>query len=546
MSILNRLTIKAKLYGATAGALLVMLVLSATAIYGNRQSAAVLSDMVDHNVTPLIALNEIDGLLRDVRFRIAGVLLDQMPAPGSRQHAKDAQEKIPKLWAVVREHKFNGGEQSSEEKDVLAKLDKAFADLPAFLTKIQSAYGSSDDKKQLAEILEDEWPKITVSLTKPLDKLVELRRKEVEAAEKQAAMVGNRLNQLVITISVVVFVLMLIGAYLIVSSVTQSVESFSQTMHQVGRGDLTGRAEIDGKDELAEMGRVLNTTLDQLSGSMNAVLRSSNEITRAAKHLSASSNTARDSSDAQTDEIMKISAGMEQLTVSISEVSSGAARVLEAASEAKRLAEESWKLMDHTRSASGRALKAAVTSSGVVSELSGSVHRITEITAVIKEIADQTNLLALNAAIEAARAGESGRGFAVVADEVRKLAERTARSTADIGEMVTAIQGKTGDAVSAMNQVDVDVKEGAANIEKLGESLQAIVGAAGEVTRQATEISGAMQEQKVVAEQTAQSMEAISQRVEHTSSAVAEVSSTAVQADGIAQALEASMRQFKL
>ena len=203
-------------------------------------------------------------------------------------------------------------------------------------------------------------------------------------------------------------------------------------------------------------------------------------------------------------------------------------------------------LFDKTRHASERASDAATRSSGVVSELSGSVLRITEITAVIKEIADQTNLLALNAAIEAARAGESGRGFAVVADEVRKLAERTSKSTTDIGEMVAAIQRKTGDAVGAMQQVDADVKEGAANIDKLGVSLQEIVGAATEVTARADDISGAMREQKIVAEQTAQSMEAISRRVEHTSSAVSSVSATASQAAGIAQELEGSVRRFKV
>jgi methyl-accepting chemotaxis protein len=83
----------------------------------------------------------------------------------------------------------------------------------------------------------------------------------------------------------------------------------------------------------------------------------------------------------------------------------------------------------------------------------------------------------------------------VVAEEVRNLAERTAGSTREISELITAVQGGVEAAVHAMNTGNDRVKNGVTLSREAGTILRGIGEAAEESARRVDEIVSATEGQ---------------------------------------------------
>ena len=91
------LSIRQKLYVLGFVCLVGASVLAVTAIvFSNRvaESARVIDQ---ERFAPLSRLQDLSSQLKEVRFRLAGVLLDQMPIPGSRNHLGDTVKAAPVL-----------------------------------------------------------------------------------------------------------------------------------------------------------------------------------------------------------------------------------------------------------------------------------------------------------------------------------------------------------------------------------------------------------------------------------------------------------------
>jgi methyl-accepting chemotaxis protein len=219
-----------------------------------------------------------------------------------------------------------------------------------------------------------------------------------------------------------------------------------ELLKNVASGDLTQRVEVDSKDEIGQLGQVVNDMTESLAAMIEEIRTNSQTLTSAAEALTSTSQQLGATSQETSTQANAVSAAAE-------EVSQNVATVSTATEEMTASIKEIAKNATDAASVAGNAARLASSTNTTMTKLSESSAQIGNVIKVITSIAEQTNLLALNATIEAARAGEAGKGFAVVANEVKELAKETAKATEDIGQRVEAIQIDAKGAVSAIDEI---------------------------------------------------------------------------------------------
>ncbi len=284
--------------------------------------------------------------------------------------------------------------------------------------------------------------------------------------------------------------------------------------------DSRRRAEEERRQTLTALARQLEEGVSSTAHAVNT----------AAGQMRATATAMSDTAERTTAESSVVAAAMNQASANVETVAAAAEELNASISEIARQVSESSRI-------AGEAVEAAKRTDTVVRGLSEAAARIGEVVGLINNIAGQTNLLALNATIEAARAGEAGKGFAVVAGEVKNLANQTARATDEIGSQIAGIQGTTGEAVAAIQDIG-------RTIERMSEIVAAIAAAVEQQGAATQEIARNVAEAAAGTQDVSTHVAAVSDAAGRTGAAAREVLTAADALARDSQSLQGGLERF--
>jgi methyl-accepting chemotaxis protein len=276
------------------------------------------------------------------------------------------------------------------------------------------------------------------------------------------------------------------------------------------------------------------------------VLRSSQQINDAACQLTQSAGQVGNGCESQAASSAAIAEALDEIVVSISNVSG-------VASDARSVAADSGTQASGGAQAIGElsvevesivvTVQQATEETISLETLIGSIAGIID---VIRSFADQTNLLALNAAIEAARAGEQGRGFAVVADEIRKLAEKTSVSAQDITDLVGSIRAGSEVVATKMAATVAAVARGMDQTRRVTGVVQSAQTASTNVVDLIQVVDRGLCEQAAAVNEVSKRVESVAQFAEANSLTGRSVASAAENLSNLSERLIACVRRFQV
>ena len=310
-------------------------------------------------------------------------------------------------------------------------------------------------------------------------------------------------------------------------------------------GDLTVNATVS-EDFTGAIADSVNFAIDQLRQLVLVINSTADRVSQSSEQTQMNAVELAEASEHQAQEIAGVSAAINEMTVSIDQVSNNASESATVAQRSVAIAYNGAEVVQRSIEGMNVIRDQIQETSKRIKRLGESSQEIGDIVGLINDIADQTNVLALNAAIQASMAGEAGRGFAVVADEVQRLAERSANATKQIETLVKTIQADTSEAVMSMESTTSEVVRGARLAKDAGEALEEVQTVSNTLADLIQNISNAAMQQAESAGHISHTMNIIQDITSQTSSGSMATARSVGELSEMAAALQESVTGFKI
>ena len=309
-----------------------------------------------------------------------------------------------------------------------------------------------------------------------------------------------------------------------IGEIARGLEVFRTGLAEAQRLDAAARETAT--EQLAQQ-KMLADACTEFASQIDKIVAA---VAGQATQMRGTAATLSDAADQTGQQTSVVAAAAEEASTNVQTVASAAeelsASIREISTQVSTAAE-----------VSDRAVSDAKETALIIDQLASSADKIGDVVRLITDIANQTNLLALNATIEAARAGEAGKGFAVVASEVKNLAGQTAKATEEIQEQVSAIQGDTQRAVTAIGAI-------AATIARLSDVSAGIRHAIDQQFAATSEIARNVQQAAIGTQEVSSHILGVSQAAETTGTAAGTALTMASELSSEAENLRTEVDDF--
>jgi methyl-accepting chemotaxis protein len=323
----------------------------------------------------------------------------------------------------------------------------------------------------------------------------------------------NRLTRIAIIIIVVAIIIAGAVTLFVAGTIANPIVKVALTLKDMseGEGDLTKAIDVHSKDEIGDLAKYFNMTLEKIKNLIvaiknqavslfdigNELASNMTETAAAINQITSNIQSIKGQVINQSASVTETNATMEQITINIDRLNDNVEKQSSSVSKSSSAIEEmiaNIQSVTNTLNKNTESVQDLLESSDVgrtgLQEVAADIQEIAresagllEINAVMENIASQTNLLSMNAAIEAAHAGEAGKGFAVVADEIRKLAE----SSGEQSKTISTVLKKIKDSIDKITR----------STDNVLKKFEAIDGGVKTVSEQTENIRNAMEEQSV-------------------------------------------------